>query len=280
MRRLIRRLLRLAYGAYVPEPVRNSLSLHLTLLRRDVEPARVPAPADRRVLVLAPHMDDEVFGCGGTLGACAKRGGAVTVAYVTDGSKGYRPATMAGRPPAEVREFEARLVETRKAEAQRAGAALGARRLIFLDLPDAGFAVTPAAVSRLAVVLREVAPEVVFLPFMTDLHRDHWMTNRLFLAAAAEAALPASVACWGYEVWTPLVANTVVDITETFAAKLEASGHFASQTGDFDYGRAITGLNAYRSLLCRRGDGYAEAFFVTGLPLYRRLYDEIVIGRR
>ena len=64
-------LLRIAYGRYVPEPVRNALRLNLLLIQRDREPVRTE-PATGRVVVLAPHMDDEVFGCGGTLArACA-----------------------------------------------------------------------------------------------------------------------------------------------------------------------------------------------------------------
>jgi hypothetical protein len=44
--------------------------------------------------------------------------------------------------------------------------------------------------------------------------------------------------------------------------------------------RGIVGLNTYRSLLRGRGHGYAEAFHVTDLGVYRGLCDEIVIRRR
>src|SRR2546430_5045550 len=83
---------------------------------------------------------------------------------------------------------------------------------VFLDQPDGVLAVTAASVSALADALARRAPSVVFLPFLTDLHHDHWITNCLFIEAARRARLAPSVVCWGYEVWTPLVANTVVDI--------------------------------------------------------------------
>ena len=91
---------------------------------------------------------------------------------------------------------------------------------VFLDQPDGVLAVTAASVSALADALARRAPSVVFLPFLTDLHHDHWITNCLFIEAARRARLAPSVVCWGYEVWTPLVANTVVDI----AAAAERSG--------------------------------------------------------
>jgi len=50
--------------------------------------AASPLPAARRVLVLAPHADDEVFGCGGTLYLLAQAGAAITVIVASDGALG------------------------------------------------------------------------------------------------------------------------------------------------------------------------------------------------
>jgi LmbE family N-acetylglucosaminyl deacetylase len=277
---LVGAALRLLYSSYVPEPVRNSLSLELLLLQRDREPARTPAPAARRVAVLAPHMDDEVFGCGGTLALSARGGSEVTVVYLTDGSKGYAPAAIHEKSDIEIRALEADLVARRKEEARRAGTLLGLSEPLFLDLPDGAIAVTDVSTERLARALRNLRPEAIFLPFMTDLHHDHWLANGLLVQSAQAAQLSADIACWGYEVWNPTVANTVVDVSSVYDLKREAAREFASQTAGFDYVRAIEGLNTYRSLFSGRGAGYAEAFFTANLGLYRRLYDRVVIGRR
>jgi LmbE family N-acetylglucosaminyl deacetylase len=278
MRQLTAHILRLLYSAYVPEPVRNSLRLQLLLLRRDVEPARSDAPQGR-IIVLAPHMDDEVFGCGGTLALSAKRGNSVTVVYITDGSKGYPASAMAGKSTTELREAERQLSARRKEEGRRAATILGLETPVCLDLPDAALAVTSEAVARLASVLTSLTPEIVFLPFLTDLHHDHWLTNCLFVEAAAAANMDARVPCWGYEVWNPVVANVVVDVTDVYPAKLAAISEFESQRAEYDYLRGIVGLNTYRSLLRGRGHGYAEAFHVGELGVYRRLYEQIVIRR-
>src|SRR3984957_20844985 len=45
-------------------------------------------PSDERIVVLAPHMDDEVIGCGGTLARHIACGSHITVVFLTDGRGG------------------------------------------------------------------------------------------------------------------------------------------------------------------------------------------------
>ncbi len=275
---LLSSLLRVAYGRYVPEPVRNALKLNLLLLQRDREPVRAGAPVGR-VAVLAPHMDDEVFGCGGVVAQVCAGGGDVTVIFMTDGRKGYAADTVRGRSPAEIAGWEARLSATRKEESRRAAKILGYRDALYLDQPDGALACTAEAVRRLATALRSLQPDAVFLPFLTDVHHDHWLTNVLFAEAAAAAALPPGLTCWGYEVWTPAPANAVVDVTDVFERKARAMREFASQT-EYEYSRAMVALNTYRSLFTARGAGFAEGFYTAALPVYLGLYRAVAIGPR
>ncbi len=278
MRALLSSLLRSVYGRYLPYPVRNSLLVHLLLLLRDGDPARGGPPRARRVLIVSPHFDDEVFGCGGTAALAARAGSEVSTVFLTDGRKGYPRGAFAGLGPAALAEAEAGVAATRREESQRAGKILGFADPEFLELPETALAPTADAVARLADVLAVRAPEAVFLPFFTELHPDHWMTNVLFLASARRARLGPDVACWGFEVWTPLPANTLVDVGPVMDLKREAMAQFASQNGDYDYPRAVAGLNAYRSLLQSQGHGFTEAFFCAPLDLYRRLYDRTAVG--
>lgn len=276
---MLERLVRAVYGAYLPRPVRNSLLIHLLLVRRDADPALATPPEGRRIVVLSPHMDDEVFGCGGTLSQAARGLSEVTPIYLADGTKGYPPAAATGLDASQVRDLEQQLSATRKDESRRAGKILGYAEPLFLDLPETDLAPTPEAVDRLADALALARPEVVFLPFMTELNTDHWMTNAIFVAAARRARLASDIACWGYEVWTPLPANTLVDVADSMDAKREAMAEFRSQIADYDYPRAFVALAAYRSLLRRKGRGYLEAFWVGELDIYRRLYDRVAVGR-
>ena len=275
---LLSPLLRLAYSRYVPEPVRNSLRLNLVLLQRDREPILRSAPTGR-IVVLAPHMDDEVFGCGGTIAQMVARRATVTVVFMTDGRKGYAAATMQGRAAEEIAAWEAALSETRKEESRRAAKILGYQDVLYLELPDGALACTPGAVGRLASALRVLQPDAVFLPFLTDIHHDHWLTNVIFAEAATAAALRSEVMCWGYEVWTPAPANTVVDVTDVFELKARAMDEFASQQ-EYDYRRAMVALNTYRSMFAAHGTGYAEGFYAIELGLYLGLYRAAAVGHR
>ena len=279
MNALLQTALGRMYRIALPRRARSALRLQLELLRHNIEPVAIDPPTGN-VLVLAPHMDDETFGCGGTLARTAAAGAAITVAYLTDGSKGYAGSENADQESHQVRETEARLVNTRKQEAASASRLLGVGQTVFLDFPDTRLEASDDAIGRVAALIAESRPDHILLPFLTDPHPDHWMANHILLAAAQRASLPESARLWGYEIWAPVVANAVVDITAAVDAKRAAMQVYASQLGDYDYARAILGLNTYRSLPCAHGVGYSEAFYVAPLDLYRRLYEVAVDQQR
>jgi LmbE family N-acetylglucosaminyl deacetylase len=225
-------------------------------------------------------MDDEVFGCGGTIALCARKGTHILVIYLTDGAKGYDRRGNHRRSAVEIQRLEAELVRVRKREAQEAAKLLGLSEPVFFDCPDGGLGVDQATVARLADVLGRVRPEAVFLPSLADPHDDHWMTNGLFMEAAIRSGLQPTVSCWGYEIWSPVLANTVVDVTAIIEEKRAAMQAYESQNALCDFPRAILGLNTYRALFSQHGRGFAEAFYVAELDVYRGLYDSIGFGRQ
>lgn len=266
--RALRSVLRSTYHRTLPSTVRNAVRLQREIVKREYEPALADSPAGRRILVLAPHMDDEVFGCGGTLALAVAARSEVRAVFITDGSRGYDPSRAASLAPQERAAFERALVETRKTEARRVGSMLGFSEPVFLDLPDGRAAEAKDGAERLSRVIAELSPEVVFLPYPADPHADHQATNLLFAEAAAAAGLGPMVQCWGYEVWTPLVANTLVDITSVMERKRITMAAYESQRTEVDYPRAIEALNAYRSLAAGLARAYVEAFFVETLDEY------------
>src|SRR2546426_12131813 len=90
-RALSARIARSLYSRLLPDNVRSSLRVYLSLIRPDDAPELITSFRERRVLVLAPHMDDEVLGCGGTLLQHARVGAQLTIVYLTDGRKGHGP---------------------------------------------------------------------------------------------------------------------------------------------------------------------------------------------
>jgi LmbE family N-acetylglucosaminyl deacetylase len=249
---------------------RESARYYLDLARFGDRPMRLsePVPA-QRVVVLAPHPDDEAIGCGGAIRLYTKTGAAVSVIYISDGSAG--DGSIKKLKGQDRLDAQMRLVETRKLEATSAAAALGVTDLAFLGLPDGGVSASPENVARLRAHLERLKPELVFLPFFIDQHPDHVATNVLFLEAAAGLPGREPRECWGYEVWTPLYANRILDISSVAETKWEALRQYESQNSRLDYLGSIQGLNTFRQRTAYKSSGFAEAFFAASLADYRTL---------
>lgn len=215
----------------------------------------------RRVLVLAPHPDDEVLGCGGTMARLAAEGAHVEVAVLTRGG-----------PP----RFDADQAQVVRAEAERSHALLGVASTRFLNLPAAELDGLAHADLNAAIagVLAEVAPDTLFVPFAGDLHLDH----RLVFDSAMVAARPrgdayprrilayetVSETNWSAPHVAPAFQPTVfIDIAEYLDAKLAAFALFASQCRAFPDERSLETLRALAmvrgSCVTRRA---AEAFML------------------
>ena len=205
-------------------------------------------PPARQVLVLAPHPDDEVFGCGGAAALLQQRGAAVTVLVLTDG---------AGLAPEAER---AAITRTRQSETNAALAVLGLPPAKFWGLPDRSLAHAAPPAQRIEAVLQGV--DLVFAPSLTEIHPDHAATGQALLSAlqsrmAQGAPLPDVLL---YEVGTPLVPNFLLDISAVWPAKQAAMRCFASQQTHQDYARHVAGLNAFRTYTLDAAVQYAEAY--------------------
>jgi LmbE family N-acetylglucosaminyl deacetylase len=269
MKHLLKRMVVSVWRSVVPRRARNSLRLWLMLEMPDRSPQLIGEFGGGPVVVLAPHMDDEIIGPGGTVVRHVATNSPVTFVFMTDG--------MAGDPRALDLSSRQKYAETRKAESRRAAEIVGVRDLVFLDGPDGSLADTPEMIAALEKVLAERKPAVIYAPAVTDNHRDHWGTNRILRKALDRLPLAATrdLLIRGYEVWTPLPANRMVDITAVVEKKKAAIEVFVSQTRLVDYSRAILGLNQYRSMMYFFGRGWAEAFLETTCDEYRRMFDQM-----
>lgn len=228
------------------------------------------------MLVLAPHMDDETLGCGGSLHRHVLAGESVTIAYMTDGRKGDPELNARSLPSFERERLEEALAAVRREEARRATALLGVRDLRFLNNRDQELSVTPETRRQVRELIEDLAPDLVYLPFPTDHHPDHRATNRIFLSALAACRDIDPPRCCGYEVWAPIEPNCVVDITSVADTKQRALAQFRSQMANIDYTRCIMGLHAYRSMVHLRGRGFAEAFVLLPAEEYRRVASRLL----
>jgi len=199
------------------------------------------------VLVLAPHPDDETIGCGGTLCLHADQGDQVGVVFLTSGELGLRHL------PRE------KAWAIRETEAKAAAQILRVSELTFLRCSDwtLGKECEKAA-ALLEPVLRQKKPEIIYLPHPGDAHPDHRVCLPILLSALSKITESSKLRL--YEIWTPLSEfHFVQDITPLMERKLRSLRAHQSQLQDFDYIRAVTGLNQYRGALAAKSE-FAEVF--------------------
>jgi LmbE family N-acetylglucosaminyl deacetylase len=215
-------------------------------------------PAGGPIVVIAPHPDDEVIGCGGTMRRHALAGDPVTVIYLTRGgnSRGYPWLSREARQ------------KTRVAEAQASSAVLGVGETVFLNGIDGRCSepsVADAVRGPLADAIAQRRPKVIFVPHADDNHPDHVAAYRLILGIARDADWKPEVL--QYELWSPMQADFAIDVTAHMKAKLKAIKRHQLALDAFDYVPTMTGLAAYRSGTMLQRKGYAEAFKRTTLGI-------------
>jgi LmbE family N-acetylglucosaminyl deacetylase/GT2 family glycosyltransferase len=201
-----------------------------------------------RVLVLAPHPDDEVFGCGGALARHAEQGATITVVILTDGAYG------AAADQAEA------VRETRRAESRAAAAVLGYGEPRFLGLPDRGLSYGEPLIDTLKELLGETEADLVYAPSLHEMHPDHRSLGMAAFEAVRRLGGERKLAF--YEVGVPLQPNHFVDITPVLSRKAEAMACFRSQILIQRYDQHIAALNRYRTYTLPAEVTAAEAFRV------------------
>jgi LmbE family N-acetylglucosaminyl deacetylase len=190
-----------------------------------------------RLLIVAPHMDDEVLACGGLV-ASLPDPGRVHVVYATDGMKSPAPVFPSkARVPPDLGALRCR-------ESVEAMAVLGvpAGNLRFLGLPEARLRRSlPQLSDAVLAVIDELQPDHVLVPFRFDRHPDHLAVNRVITRALLEGRLPGALAeYFVYHRWRLLPGRDLrayvrpdrmveVDMTPVAARKRAALECFRSQ---------------------------------------------------
>jgi len=207
-----------------------------------------------RLLVLAPHPDDEVIGCGGLLALHLREGRPVHVVVATDGA-------------------QAGDASQRESESRAALALLGDATIEFLRFLDRELANAGELDQRLAAILREWKPDLIAVPSPLEIHPDHIALARAFCdLIARDPSLFADLAVARvafYEVSAPLRPNALIDITTVAEAKYAAIQAHASQAAIHDYTSYARGLNVWRTMTLPAHVKFAEGYWTTSLPSLR-----------
>ncbi|MGD7043313.1 PIG-L deacetylase family protein [Jeotgalibacillus proteolyticus] len=182
-----------------------------------------PLEQSTQVLIIAPHMDDETIGLGGTIVNYKKQGTKVHCVFVTDG---------AGSNGTLERE---QVSEARKKEISQVQELLGMDYVYYLDIPDGQVKDNETAYNELTTLILEIGPEVIYTTGNIDAHPDHVATAQLLSNVLKHSA--AEPVIRQYEINCPVPPdeiNCVMDITDSFDLKKKATEAFKSQVIAFD----------------------------------------------
>ncbi|HYU33884.1 MAG TPA: PIG-L family deacetylase, partial [Thermoanaerobaculia bacterium] len=209
-------------------------------------------------LVLAPHFDDEVLGCGGLLAQLAATGATVRVLFLTDGRGGTE--AIGDREAYRARRCE---------EADRAIAALGAAGLDVLQIPDGALDQhLDAAVEGIRRAIFAQRPEILLVPSPLEITSDHraaFAAVHRLLAPLREPARTADAPLRDlrvllYEVNHPCHPDLLVNVTAERERIEAAMALYASQEERHPYLSAGLGLRRFRTLSLGPQVELAEAY--------------------
>jgi N-acetylglucosamine malate deacetylase 1 len=210
-------------------------------------------------LIIAPHPDDEVLGCGGTIKKLTSQGVKVYVLVVTRGKKGL---------------YSEERIKNVRLEAINAHKLLGVSETRFFEFPAPELDLISIAEisSSILKVLGEFKIETLYLPHRGDIHHDHKAVFNAGLVAARPYNKNSVKRIFSYETlseteWAApfgddaFIPNRFVNITIEFSAKLGAMKCFKSQVKEFPNSRSLKSIEALANFRGSTvGFSHAEAF--------------------
>ena len=199
-----------------------------------------------RILVIAPHADDEVLGCGALMAKRAKEGKKVFVLICTN--------AHVGAPEL----FEQKDIDIVRGEALKAHQLLGVEKTYFLELPAPALDAYPGYKISLKIneIIAECEPDTVFIPHRGDSHKDHGRIHDAAMVACRPrgnykvkhvyAYETLSETEWGEPIQSEyFIPTKYVSYTEEeFNKKLVAMQCFTSQLAPFPASRSLEAIEA------------------------------------
>jgi len=117
----------------------------------------------KNVLILSPHADDEILGCGGFISKYSRLNHRIYVLILTNANKGA-PEIYSINDIKKIRE-----------EAKVANKLVGTKKLFFEDLPALNLNNYPIyKISNIIEkYINQIKPQIILIPSSSDIHEDH-----------------------------------------------------------------------------------------------------------
>ncbi len=219
-----------------------------------------------KVLVVAAHPDDEVYGMGGTIARLSDEGNEVHVLIVTDG------ATAQYRESPDL----TKIINKKIGEAKLANYILGVSKVHFGGLPDmrldnVDHIEVNSVIER---VIRKEKPDVVYTHFYGDVNLDHQCIYKSTLVAVRPMPGQLVKELYCYRVpssteWSPQIPSSIflpnvfVDISEHIPRKQKAIKAYKTEARDFPHPRSVEYIEKCDCVAgLKLGIGSAEEFML------------------
>ena len=200
-----------------------------------------------RILVFAPHADDEVLGCGGIIAKNIEKGNEVFVCIVT---KACEPL------------FSSKDNETDQVEIKKAHELLGVKT-ICLDYPAAMLNEIERYKLNASIgeVINKVKPEEVYIPHKGDMHIDHKIVNEACMVALRPRDNNPVKRIFAYETLSE-TGWDIQDSVNTFVPNVY------EELSEKNLDLKIKAMKAYRHQICRYPNPRSDKG-IKALAMYR-----------
>jgi len=216
----------------------------------------------RKILIVAVHPDDESLGCGGTLLHHKAQGDSIHWLILTEPTAEYG--------------FDASYDAHKQKVIQQVADAYDFDSVQQLGFPATGLSDLKECdlVQSLSTVINELQPEVVYVPFHSDVHGDHKVAFQALMSATKSFRHPSikrilmieTISETDQAISNPsssFTPNVYVDITSHVEEKLKILALYDTEIKDAPFPRSI---DAVRALSCYRGAAievmHAESFML------------------
>jgi LmbE family N-acetylglucosaminyl deacetylase len=201
-----------------------------------------------KILVVGAHPDDEVMGAGGTILKHVKQKDDAYLCIVT---KAYTP------------DWTEAIIKQKRQEAIKASKILGIKKTYFCDLPTVMLDTIPQKElnKRIADVVSEVQPDIVYTTHRGDLNSDHRLVFESTMVAVRPTVAKSVSKVLSYELpsstdWAPpfpertFIPNVYVDISDVLETKIKAMSVYRTELKGHPHPRSLEAIAIYAK---RRG---------------------------
>ena len=211
----------------------------------------------KKILVIAPHPDDEILGCGGTLSRFKKKKLYWMIVTKMTNKIGYTNNQINKREKEIVKISKTLNIK------KRIDLGFSASSLNKLNLKE--------LISKMSVEINKIKPDTIFAPYLHDAHSDHFFTTYALNHILKAFRYPFIKRCYLYETLSEtnqsfvkrnnFKPNTYFNISKNFKKKIKMANVYKGEIKKHPFPRSLKSIEALALLRgSESGFRYAEAF--------------------